>query len=54
MDFRQYEIQRRVQARTRVPSVIIDGDQTDTRSFSLAQYETRVQALMEMMENARP
>ena len=50
MDFRQYEVERKVQARTGVPSVIFDGDQTDPRAFSLAQYETRVQALVEMME----
>jgi benzoyl-CoA reductase/2-hydroxyglutaryl-CoA dehydratase subunit BcrC/BadD/HgdB len=50
MDFRQYEIQRRVERKTGVPSVIFDGDQTDPRAFSLAQYETRIQALVEMME----
>ncbi|MDR3573864.1 MAG: 2-hydroxyacyl-CoA dehydratase family protein [Anaerolineaceae bacterium] len=50
MDFRQYEVQRKVQARSGVPSVIFDGDQTDPRAFSLAQYETRIQALVEMME----
>lgn len=50
MDFRQYEVQRRVEANTGVPSVIFDGDQTDPRAFSLAQYETRIQALVEMME----
>lgn len=50
MDFRQFEVQRRVEANTGVPSVIFDGDQTDPRAFSLAQYETRIQALVEMME----
>ncbi|MCG8482137.1 MAG: 2-hydroxyacyl-CoA dehydratase family protein [Clostridia bacterium] len=50
MDFRQYEVQRRIEAMTGVPSVIFDGDQTDPRIFSLSQYETRVQALIEMME----
>lgn len=33
-----------------VPSVVFDGDQTDPRIFSQAQYETRIQALVEMME----
>jgi len=51
MDFRQYEVQRRVEEETGVPSVIFDGDQTDPRIFSEAQYETRIQALVEMMEN---
>jgi len=49
MDFRQFEIQRRVEAETGVASVIFDGDQTDPRAFSLAQYETRIQTLAEMM-----
>lgn len=53
MDFRQFEVQRQVEARTGVPSVIFDGDQTDPRAFSLAQYETRVQALAEMMEERK-
>ena len=53
MDFRQFEVQRRVEERTGVPSVIFDGDQTDPRAFSLAQYETRIQALVEMMEERK-
>lgn len=53
MDFRQFEVQRRVEERTGIPSVIFDGDQTDPRAFSLAQYETRVQALLEMMESRK-
>ena len=53
MDFRQFEVQRRVQERTGVSSVIFDGDQTDPRAFSLAQYETRIQALVEMMEQRK-
>ena len=53
MDFRQYEVQRQVKERTGVVSVIFDGDQTDPNAFSLAQYETRIQALMEMMEQRR-
>ena len=50
MDFRTLEVQRQVEKRTGVPSVMFDGDQTDPRAFSLAQYETRVQALVEIME----
>jgi len=53
MDFRQYEVQRRVGERTGVVSVMFDGDQTDPRAFSLAQYETRIQALVEMMEHRK-
>ncbi len=51
MDFRTYEVQRRITKRTACPSVIFDGDQTDPRVFSEAQYDTRIQALLEMMEN---
>ena len=40
----------RITERTGCPSVIFDGDQTDPRVFSDAQYETRIQALLEMME----
>ena len=40
---------RRVLEECGVPSVIFDGDQTDPRLFSEAQYETRIQALAEMM-----
>lgn len=50
MDFRQYEVQRRVFEECGVPSVIFDGDQTDPRLFSEAQYDTRIQALAEMMQ----
>jgi len=51
MDFRTFEVQRRVAKSTGIPSVIFDGDQTDPRIFSEAQYETRIQALIEMMEH---
>ena len=53
MDFRQLEVQRQIQQRTGVPSVIFDGDQTDPRAFSIAQYETRIQALTEMMKERK-
>lgn len=50
MDFMQYELQRKVAENTGVPYVVFDGDQTDPRNFAQAQFETRVQALVEMME----
>ena len=50
MDFRQYETQRQIEKLTGVPSVMFDGDQGDPRVFSEAQFETRLQALIEMME----
>jgi len=53
MDFTIYEQQRRVTDKTGVPTVVFDGDMTDPRVFSEAQYETRVQALVEMMEKRK-
>lgn len=53
MDFRQYEVIRRVVERTNATSVIFDGDQTDPRAFSLAQFETRIQSLAETVEEKR-
>lgn len=50
MDFTIYEVQRRVEEITGKPVVIFDGDQTDPRVFSEAQFETRMQAFAEMME----
>ena len=53
MDFRQLEIQRQVAERTGVASVMFDGDQTDPSTFSMAQFETRIQSLVEMVEAKR-
>ena len=44
-----YEMQRQFQEKTGVPTVVFDGDQSDPRCFSEAQYETRVEALTEIM-----
>ncbi len=49
-----YEMERQFKEITGVPTVCFDGDQSDPRVFSEAQYETRVEALMEIMdENKR-
>lgn len=52
MDFWNYEVQRQVEKITGKPVIIFDGDQTDPRAFSLAQFETRIQAFAETMEEA--
>mgnify|MGYP005792639449 CR=1 FL=1 len=39
-----------VKEKTGKPFTFFDGDQTDPRNFSPAQYDTRIQALVEMME----
>jgi len=49
MDLMQYEMERRIAAKTGIPGVIFDGDQTDPRNFSAAQFETRIETLVEMM-----
>ena len=38
-----------VKANTEKPYVSFDGDQTDPRNFSQAQYDTRAEALVEIM-----
>jgi benzoyl-CoA reductase/2-hydroxyglutaryl-CoA dehydratase subunit BcrC/BadD/HgdB len=50
MDFTIYEQQRRIVDQTGIPTVVFDGDMTDPRILSEAQFETRIQALVEMMK----
>ena len=48
------EMQRRFTADLGIPCAGFDGDQADPRNFNEAQYETRVQGLVEAMaENAK-
>lgn len=49
MDCQQYETQRRISEATGIPYTSFDGDQADFRAYSEAQYETRVQGLLELM-----
>lgn len=49
MDFMQYEMERRITAETGIPGVVFDGDQTDPRNFSSAQFDNRIESLVEMM-----
>jgi len=53
MDFMQYEQQRQVASRTGVPIMNFDGDQADPRNFATAQFETRLEALMEIMTQSK-
>lgn len=50
MDFKQYEVRRGIMEEVGLPSCIFDGDQTDPKVFSEAQFETRLQSLVEIME----
>lgn len=49
-DFMQYEVGKALQEDLGVPITTFDGDQADPRNYSKAQYETRIEALNEMME----
>jgi len=53
MSFIQYEMQRQVAERTGLPYSGFDGDQADPRNFTDAQFETRVQGLVEVMEERK-
>jgi benzoyl-CoA reductase/2-hydroxyglutaryl-CoA dehydratase subunit BcrC/BadD/HgdB len=45
-----YEMSRQIGEACDIPVTSFDGDQADPRNFSEAQYDTRVQGLMEIME----
>ncbi|MGD9974404.1 MAG: 2-hydroxyacyl-CoA dehydratase subunit D [Desulfatirhabdiaceae bacterium] len=45
----QYDIQKIVQKKRGIPTLIIEADMVDARSFSEAQIETRIDAFMEML-----
>ena len=47
------EMQRRWTEELGIPCVSFDGDQADPRNFNAAQYETRVQGLVEAMADRR-
>lgn len=53
MDCQQYETQRRISEATGIPFTSFDGDQADFRAYSEAQYETRIQGLVEVMEQRK-
>jgi benzoyl-CoA reductase/2-hydroxyglutaryl-CoA dehydratase subunit BcrC/BadD/HgdB len=49
-----YEMERQLREQAQIPTVVFDGDQSDPRAFSEAQYLTRIEALVEIMaENKR-
>ena len=48
-----YEMERLLRERAGIPTVMFDGDQSDPRVFSEAQYMTRVEGLIEIMEENR-
>ena len=44
-----YELERVIREETGIPTAVFDGDQADPRNFSEAQYDTRIQGLVEVM-----
>lgn len=50
---KSYELGRQLSSRAGIPVVTFDGDQSDPRCFSEAQYDTRIQALTEIMESRK-
>ena len=46
----QYDIQRIVQEKRGLPTLIIEANMTDSRSFSESQIETRIDAFMELLK----
>ncbi len=53
MSLIQYEMARKVQKETGLPYSSFDGDQADPRCFAEAQFETRIQGLVEVMESRK-
>ena len=49
----QYDIQRIVQEKRGLPTLIIEANMTDARSFSESQVDTRIDAFMEMLEGGK-
>ena len=49
----QMDIKRALQTELGIPSVIIDADHMDSRNFSVAQFQTRIDAFMEMLLEQR-
>lgn len=53
MSLIQYEMQRQVGEDTELPYAGFDGDQADPRNFAKAPFETRLQGLVEVMEDRK-
>jgi benzoyl-CoA reductase/2-hydroxyglutaryl-CoA dehydratase subunit BcrC/BadD/HgdB len=46
----QYDIQRIVQKKMGIPTLMIEADMVDERSFSESQIDTRIDAFIEMLK----
>ena len=51
----QYDLQKIIRAKKEIPTLMIEADMVDERSFSEGQIETRIDAFMEILkENGQP
>lgn len=50
----QMDIKRDLEESLDIPSVIIDADHMDERNFSTAQFQTRIDAFLELLQQKRP
>lgn len=50
---KQQEISRMIQKECGIPTALFDGDQSDPAAFNKAQFDTRLQALVEIMEDRK-
>ena len=50
MDCQMLEVQRQLAKAAGVPFTAFDGDQADYRNYNEAQFETRIQGLVEVMQ----
>jgi benzoyl-CoA reductase/2-hydroxyglutaryl-CoA dehydratase subunit BcrC/BadD/HgdB len=50
---KQFPSQSEIFKDTGLPAIFFDGDHTDPGVFSLAQFETKLQALCEMMADRK-
>ncbi len=49
----QYDIQKIIQQKRGIPTLLIEADMVDERSFSESQIETRIDAFMEVLKNKK-
>jgi benzoyl-CoA reductase/2-hydroxyglutaryl-CoA dehydratase subunit BcrC/BadD/HgdB len=49
----QYDIQRIVREKMGIPTVMIEADMVDERSFSEGQIETRIEAFIELLKERK-
>lgn len=49
----QMDIKSALEEELGIPSVVIDGDHMDERNFSPAQFQTRIEAFMEMLKHKK-